>query len=219
MKYIQKENLITPSYLSRLNDLVSGMNGFPWYFLSEDVSYTPSKDYNFGDVNLMDIPDKEKTVGFVHVLMDREGVESPWLTHFMPLCDAINDAMPHRIVYSRIRLALLLQQGDNQPQHNAPHTDHEEDHYAGLFYLDDYTGDTVFFDQYDDPRGGDVEHRWWRAMQQEYTIAHSNTPKRNSLFVFDGHQFHASSNPYGDCKFRVSLNLNFTSEHDLFADT
>ena len=217
MKYIQKENLITPSYLSRLNDLVSGMNGFPWYFLSDDISYTPSKDFQWGADNLMDIPEKEKAVGFVHVLMDRDGIESPWLPHFMPLCDAFNDAMPHRIVYSRIRLALLL--NNKKEHHNAPHTDHEEDHYAALFYLGDYTGDTVFFDQYDDPESGDIEHRWWKAMQQEYTIAHRNIPKGNSLFVFDGHQFHASSNPTGDCKYRVTLNLNFTSEHDLFADT
>ena len=219
MKYIQRENLITPSYLSRLNDLVSGMNGFPWYFLSEDVSYIPSKDYQWGGENLMDIPEKQKSVGFVHVLMDREGVESPWFPHFMPLCDAVNDAMPHRIVFSRIRLALLLQQGDDKLRHNAPHTDHEDDHYAALFYLNDYTGDTVFFDQYDDPKKGDIEKRWWDAMQQKYTITHRNTPKGNSLFVFDGHQFHASSNPHGDCKYRVTLNLNFTSEHDLFADT
>ena len=193
------------------------MNGFPWYFLSDDISYTPSKDFQWGADNLMDIPEKEKAVGFVHVLMDRDGIESPWLPHFMPLCDAINDAMPHRIVYSRIRLALLL--NNKKEHHNAPHTDHEEDHYAALFYLGDYTGDTVFFDQYDDPESGDIEHRWWKAMQQEYTIAHRNTPKANSLFVFDGHQFHASSNPTGDCKYRVTLNLNFTSEHDLFADT
>ena len=197
--------------------MVSGMNGFPWYFLSDDISYTPSKDFQWGADNLMDIPEKEKAVGFVHVLMDRDGIESPWLPHFMPLCDAINDAMPHRIVYSRIRLALLL--NNKKEHHNAPHTDHEEDHYAALFYLGDYTGDTVFFDQYDDPESGDIEHRWWKAMQQEYTIAHRNIPKGNSLFVFDGHQFHASSNPTGDCKYRVTLNLNFTSEHDLFADT
>ena len=219
MKYIQKEDLLSPSYLSRLNDLVSGMNGFPWYFLSEDISYTPSKDFNFGDINLMDIPDKEKSVGFVHVLLDRDDVESPWLVHFLPLLDIISDSLPHPVKYDRVRLALLLQQGDDKLRHNAPHTDHEEDHYAALFYLNDYTGDTVFFDQYDDPTEDSLEKRWWKAMQQEYTIAHRNTPKRNSLFVFDGHQFHASSNPHGDCKFRVSLNLNFTSEHDLFADT
>ena len=219
MKYIQKEDVITPSYLSRLNDLVSGMNGFPWYFLSEDISYTPSKDFKWGGDNLMDIPDTQKAVGFVHVLMDRNGIESPWLPHFLPLLDIISDSLPHPVKYDRVRLALLLQQKNKEGQHNAPHTDHEEDHYAALFYLNDYTGDTVFFDQYDDPTKDDLEKRWWNAMQQEYTIAHRNTPKGNSLFVFDGHQFHASSNPTGDCKYRVTLNLNFTSEHDLFADT
>jgi hypothetical protein len=51
MKYIQVDNLLGQTYHSRLFDLVSGMNGFPWYFLSKDVAYQPSEDFNFGDIN------------------------------------------------------------------------------------------------------------------------------------------------------------------------
>ena len=195
------------------------MNGFPWYFLSEDVSYTPTDDFKFGGSNLMDIPKQEKSVGFVHVLLDQDGLESPWLVHFVPLLDAVQDSLGTEVTYKRVRLSLTMNHGKEAGQHNAPHTDHEEDHYAALFYLDDYTGDTVFFDQYDDPTSDTVDKRWWKAMTQPYTECMRNTPKANSLFVFDGHQFHASSNPFGDCKYRVTLNLNFTANDDLFANT
>ena len=75
------------------------MNGFPWYFLSTDVSYDPGDDFKFGGQNLMDIPDKEKTVGFVHVLLDKDGVEKQ--SREMPECiraEIIHkkDSWPHR---------------------------------------------------------------------------------------------------------------------------
>ena len=193
------------------------MNGFPWYFLSTDVSYDPGDDFKFGGQNLMDIPDKEKTVGFVHVLLDKDGVESPWLTQFVPLLDNIQDAIGSPCNFLRVRLALTINPGKEEGQHNAPHTDHESDHYAALFYLHDSNGDTVFFNEYDDPKSGDVEKRWWKARTQEYTIAKRVTPKANNLFAFDGHQFHASSNPHSDEKYRVTLNLNFTCDDDIFA--
>ena len=218
MKYIQRENIITPSYLSRLTKMVSGMNGFPWYFISEDVSYTPTDDFKFGGSNLMDMPEREKSVGFVHVLKDQDGIESPWLVHFVPLLDAVQDSLGTDINFTRVRLSLTVNHGKEAGQHNPPHTDHETDHYAALFYFHDSNGDTVFFNEYDDPNNGDVNERWWRARTQEYTIAKRVTPKANKLFVFDGHQFHASSNPHGDEKYRVALNLNFTCDDTFTLD-
>tara|TARA_R100001463_G_scaffold6287_2_gene20746 strand:- start:474 stop:1073 length:600 start_codon:yes stop_codon:yes gene_type:complete len=197
--------------------MVGGMNGFPWYFLSKDVSYTPTDDFQFGADNLMDIPEQEKTIGFVHVLLDQDGVESPWLVHFAPLLDNVQDAIGSPIEYFRVRLAMTLNHGKDPLQHNAPHTDHETDHYAALYYLHDSNADTVFFNEYDDPNSGDLDYRWWKARQQDYTIQKRVKPKANNLFVFDGHQFHSSSNPHGDENYRVTLNLNFRCDNDLFA--
>lgn len=193
------------------------MNGFPWYFISQDISYDDTTDYEFGGKNLLEIPEKEKSIGFVHVLLDtNNNVESPWLNSFLPLCDAITDSLGHPIEFFRLRLALITDIG-KEGHHNAPHTDSEEDHYAALFYLHDSNGDTTFFDQYDDPANGSLEDRWWKARTQEYTIQKKVTPKANSLFVFDGHQFHSSTNPYGDHQYRVTLNINFKCDHDLFS--
>ncbi len=215
MKYIQVENLLTPTYLSRLFDQVKGMNGFPWYFLSDDVSYS-TDGFMFGDTKLLDMPEDEKAIGFTHVLLDQEGVESPWLSHWLPVLDSVQDALPCPVQFLRVRLALQLNNG--KMHHNAPHTDSEKDHYAALFYLHDCTGDTVFFDQYDDPNSGlNIDERWYKGRTQSYTERLRVKPEANKLFVFDGHQYHASSNPNGEHKFRVALNLNFLSDDDIFA--
>ncbi len=213
MKYIQVNDLLTPTYHSKLFDMVNGMNGFPWYFLSEDVSYS-TRDVMFGDVPLLDMPEDEKSIGFTHVLLDQDNVESPWLPRFEPLLYTVQDALPCPVQFLRVRLALQLNNG--KTHHNAPHTDSEKDHYAALYYLHDSTGDTVFFEQYDDPKDGSVEERWYKARTQKYTEHLRVKPQANKLFVFDGHTFHASSNPTGDSKWRIVLNLNFTCDEDLF---
>ena len=212
MKYIQVDNLLTPSYLKRLQDLTGGMNGFPWFFLSEDISYDTGS-YHFGDTKLVDIPDKQKTLGFTHVLLDQQDVESPYLPIFQPLLDSVSDAMPYPVEFFRVRLALQLANGKDS--YNGPHTDSEQDHYAALFYLHDSSGDTVFFHEYDDPSYGTVEQRWMKATTQEYNECMRVTPVANKLFAFDGHRFHSSSNPTTN-PYRVILNLNFHCEHDLF---
>ncbi len=217
MKYIHKKDIVGPTYLSRLNKIVSGQNGFPWYFISEDISYDFATDMKFGGEEIRnEVPEKERSIGFVHMLLDQDGVESPWLPHFLPLIDAIQDSLPHEVEFFRLRLALITDIG-KEGHHNCPHTDNEEDHYAALFYLHDSNGDTVFFDQYDDPNYGTVDERWYKGRNQEYTIHKRVTPEANSLFVFDGHQFHASTNPYGNHAYRVTLNINFKCDHDIFA--
>ena len=190
------------------------MNGFPWYFLSQDISYS-THDVMFGELPLLDMPEDEKSIGFTHVLLDQENVESPWLPMFEPLLYTVQDALPCPVNFLRVRLALQLNNG--KVHHNAPHTDSEKDHYAALYYFHDSTGDTVFMDQYDDPKSGTVEERWYKARTQKYTEHKRVTPEANKLFVFDGHRFHSSSNPTGDSKWRIVLNLNFTCDEDLFA--
>ena len=204
MKYILKEKIIGNSYLSRLYNLVSKETGFPWFFLSDDISY--GKEFHDG------WKDEELSVGFTHLLLDQDGVESFYLPTFQALLDNISDALGG-VTFFRARLALQLNNG--KTCHNLPHTDHDQDHYSALYYLHDSSGDTVFFDEYDDVNNGTVGDRWERAKTQKYTECMRQTPKANTLFAFDGHQFHASSNPT-DNKFRIILNLNFHANHDIF---
>ena len=92
MKYIRREGIIQPTYLSRLYTLTSGMNGFPWFFLSEDISYpVEAVDKALGQIDIQQ-PDK-RSVGFTHLLLDQDGVESPFLPTFQALLDNISDAL------------------------------------------------------------------------------------------------------------------------------
>ena len=204
MKYIRKEKIIGNSYLSRLYNLVSQETGFPWFFIADDISY--GKEFHDA------WKDEELSVGFTHLLLDQDGVESFYLPTFQALLDNISDELGG-VTFFRARLALQLNNGKNCP--NLPHTDHEEDHYSALYYLHDSSGDTVFYNQYDDVRDGTIPERWHKAQTQEYTECMRQTPKANTLFAFDGHQFHSSSNPT-DNEFRIILNLNFRSNHDIF---
>ena len=181
MEFIQAKEIVPKTYLYRLNDLVSGMNGFPWYFLSKDVSYS-SDDFKFGGDDLLDMPDSQK------------------------------DLFPVPVEIFRLRLALQLANGNTN--HNAPHTDHESNHYTGLFYFHDSDGETVLFEQKDDPDKGTINERWLKGRQQQYTEWKRITPEAGKFVCFDGHRYHASSNPIVN-KYRVVLNFNFWSDYDI----
>ena len=213
MNYIQARDLLPKAHISRLHDLVSGMNGFPWYFLSEDVAIDTT-GFRFGGDELLEIPDRQKACGFTHLLLDQGGIESPYLPYFYGLLDTVKDLFDVPVEVFRLRLALQLNNGIDH--HNAPHTDSEEDHYAGLFYFHDSSGETVFFNQFDDPAHGTIEERWMKGRTQKYTVAHRETPEANKFVFFNGHQYHSSSNPITN-PWRVVLNFNIKSSHDLFA--
>ncbi len=204
MKYIQREGIIQPTYLSRLYNLVTQQTGFPWFFLSDDISYGKEHHDSWKE--------DELSVGFTHLLLDQDGIESLYLPTFQALLDNINDELGG-VTFFRARLALQLNNGKKCP--NLPHTDHDEFHYSALYYLHDSSGDTVFYNEYDDVQDGTIEERWHKAKTQKYTECMRQTPKANRLFVFNGHQFHSSSNPT-DNPFRIILNLNFRSNHDIF---
>ena len=59
MQYIHKKDIINPSYLSRLNKIVGGQNGFPWYFISEDISYDDATDMKFGDTVIRNLTEAD----------------------------------------------------------------------------------------------------------------------------------------------------------------
>lgn len=91
----------------------------------------------------------------------------------------------------RIRLGIYLNRNTTQP--NSPHVDQNELHTVGLYYPEDFDGDTVF---YTDSTG-----------QTELTRV---TPKKGRMVIFDGGIYHASSNPVSS-EYRTTINFNFIS--------
>lgn len=206
MDCILIENLIGNSILARLYNLVKS-NDFPWYFLSDDISVG-------SDIYQLDEKfDNQITIGFSHSLIGQNG-NSQYLPSFLPILDSIQDYFDYPLNFFRVRLCLQLNNGNSF--HNLPHTDHNFDHYSAIFYFHDSSGDTVFFNQYQnnlDEKSEDKNNL--KYLKQEYTIKHKVTPKKNNLFIFNGNQYHASSNPSTN-KYRIVLNINFTAEYNIF---
>ena len=83
---------------------------------------------------------------------------------------------------------------------------------TGIFYFHDSDGDTILFDQIDDPNG-DVNQRITDIFAQEYTVAERIKPEKNKFILFNGNRFHASSNPRIN-QYRMVLNFNFRQMPD-----
>jgi len=89
----------------------------------------------------------------------------------------------------RIRIGVYLNR--NTTKANLPHVDDNNPHLVGLYYPDNFDGDTVF---YTDATG-----------QTELTRV---TPKKGRMVLFDGAIYHASSNPI-QSSYRTTVNFNF----------
>ena len=75
--------------------------------------------------------------------------------------------------------------------YQAPHIDQDTKHTVVIYFVNDSTGDTYFFDD-------------------KLEVIDSVTPKKNRLVVFDGGISHACSYPQGGQ--RITFNLNFNSQ-------
>lgn len=89
----------------------------------------------------------------------------------------------------RIRIGVYLNR--DTAKANLPHVDDANPHLVGLYYPDNFDGDTIF---YTDATG-----------QTELTRV---TPKKGRMVLFDGSIYHASSNPVHS-KYRTTVNFNF----------
>ena len=91
----------------------------------------------------------------------------------------------------RIRIGIYLNRNINVP--NSAHIDQNKPHTVGLYYPEDFDGDTVFY-----------------ADQTSQIEIARVTPKKGRMVIFDGSTYHASSNPTKS-KYRVTVNFNFIS--------
>ena len=174
-------NLLTTTYLNRLTDTMTS-RGFPWYFLPHDVTFGSGYNYAFGDVNLntddtdLKSPPKQTSVGWTHVLYHDGNPVSNYYDLFIPIVDHIQDRLGIGIFeLFRLRLA-MLHHNHFVEDYNTPHTDHDSKHMTGIFYFHDSDGDTILFDQVDDPNG-DVNQRITDIFAQEYTVAERIKPE------------------------------------------
>ena len=183
------KNFLPTDYVTDLTNVLESQGGdntsFPWYFNSRTGA--PIKDVTFKDTSQL-----------VHVFWanPREfqndhvsqywGLVKPILYFVRDKCD-----IEYKTII-RVKANLLIPQLNfTEDDFNLPHVDHaDRKNYLNIIYfVNDSDGDTFIFDG--DPLS--------------LTIKQRITPKANSILIFDGDLYHASSNPIKSNK-RIVIN-------------
>lgn len=142
---------------------------FPWYYIPNATDLTPGGEG-----------------AFVHVLkMDYEPRSSHYDLFHMPLVNLARTAgyKPHEIY--RARLGLLF---PTKKKHNTPHVDFKDKHHTMLWYINESTGPTLFFND----RLEEIERV---------------EPSQGRVVSFPGHIIHASSPPKEGIRVVMNINL------------
>ena len=168
---------------------------WPWYLQSETTSY----DTEF-NTSIKDSLSGED-IKFQHTVIDTLGsIVSP--TAYERITEPIwkwivanNDIEFGQ--FRRIKINLLTRK-ETKHLYHTPHVDFDQPHWTILYYVNDSDGATYFFkNKYD-------------GTSQKLEIQEKVEPRQGRFVLFDGLQYHASSNPQYNEK-RCVVNFNFTS--------
>jgi hypothetical protein len=187
------EDLLPAGYANAIeHDLTKSK--FPWYYV-DDVT-----NVNYGNNS-----------GFVHVAYDHGTQPSDWYPFIKPIIYNIEAAQQYKIQQLfRIRVGLLLPSKATEYKCNTPHVDFLWPHYTACYYVNDSDGDTVLFDKMLTDVGANITDKIVNDYTQntEFNIVSRCTPKKNSICIFNGLRFHASSKPLNDER-RLVITINY----------
>lgn len=174
------ENVLPPD---AYNDFVNVANKeyIPWYFY--EMVHNTSIDYDSGDIS---------THGFVHKFFDDNKINSMYISLLDPILEKLSSHFDCSIIPVRMKMNMNLNIGRQVAPY--PHIDKTEavdNKYfkTAIYYINDSDGDTLFFD--------DAKN-----------IVHRQTPKKNTLVLFDGDLLHSAQLPLVSPK-RLVVNINF----------
>jgi hypothetical protein len=187
------ENVIEKKY----QDFIEGQlfNGqFPWNF-------TPDVAYGDKIVNK-----KNQTPALSHVFFDNNQGNNYYHLVLPILLQALSKANLEMLNLIKIRSFLELA-NPNRRKHNNPHVDQDFSHYAFLYYVNDTDGDTFFFEETTDqiPRSSVTE-------ETKFVVKERFSPKKGTMVIFDGKQYHASSSPSEGKRCVINYNANVIKE-------
>jgi hypothetical protein len=196
MSVLVVDDLLPQGYADQIEyDLMS--TPFPWYYI-DDVT---SKSYGSNS-------------GFAHVAYDLGKQPTEWYAFLKPIVYHIERAHGKRMTeLLRIRVGLLMPNGEVEYSHNTPHVDFTMPHYTACYYVTDSDGDTVVFDQHLSSTGltNITEEALVNyAKDTQFTVDGQASPKKNRVCIFDGLQFHASTKPKNNSR-RIVITVNYVS--------
>ena len=169
---------------------------WPWFLQTETTSY--DKEFSTS------IPDElsSENPQFMHTVLNTLGeIVSP--DGYEKVCEPVwkwivsNTKMPEFSDFRRIKINLAPKRESNTLYHT-PHVDFDQPHWTIIYYVNDSDGPTFFFKQRYD------------GTKQKLQIEQKVEPRQGRFVLFDGLQYHTSSNPqYNDM--RCVINFNYTS--------
>lgn len=185
--YQKIDNLIPVTYANFLDQELTNMN--TWMYVNSASG--DDKHIDKTDKNIID------SYQFSHIIYDFEyRISSHMWTHVKPMLWFLEDRTGYRVTdIGRIKANLLLPNGSNNTNYNAPHTDTDIGGYTSMvYYVNDSDGDTRFFDKHivDGPLN--------------LNLVKNNSPKKGSAILFPSTQYHCSSNPI-QSKTRLVINF------------
>jgi len=169
------DNIIDKSSLDKIENLFLSQD-FPWFFIKKS-SGKSEKIKGFFD-----------TVQFEHHFIRDSEVKSPLIHNVMSLLNWDNIVKETNISPFIIRMKsnLLL---NTQKTPNTPHIDYNFSHTVLLYYVNDSSGPTIFYDN-------------------NFKILKEVSPKKGRMIIFDGSIYHSSTPPStNDCRCVINFNL------------
>lgn len=163
---------LSKQYEDQLEDIMSSL-AFPWFM----NKWVDEYNFPFKDENVVN------SYQFSHVFYDN-GAAMPTYNLVQPLLDSIvKNAGISRYNIVRVKANLTTAHDFSPLHYQAPHVDTDPPSRTFVYYVNDSDGDTVLFNE----RLGDRFDR--------FTIKERFTPKKGSLFSFDGSHYHAGQYP------------------------
>ena len=186
-KPIEILNAIDKDYQNQIYNFLTDIK-FPWHFLDDATNVYINDTQN-------------STPSFANLIYHPNNDSNPYLDFFNPLIEELLKKSNLKLTnLLRVRAGFLLNTKYVLPsmpyKYNAPHRDHEEEHYTALYYANDSDGDTVIFHEIE--------------KSENYRVMHKSSPEKGKVLIFDGLHYHASTCPKM-CTKRIVLTINFTA--------
>ena len=173
------ESALSEADYQNLFSVVTG-NEISWYFnpMYHNLALEPNSDGS--------------THGFMHNFFDKQKISSEYIHLINPIMEKIQSHFGKLATCIRVKMNMTMNIG-KQVEHY-PHVDRKDLSVYGsrwktaIYYVNDSDGDTLFFDD-------------------EENIIHRQTPKANTLVIFDGNTYHAPQLPLITNR-RIVININ-----------
>lgn len=165
---------VVESNRDKLEDLFLGYN-FPWYFCKKSSGDAPKV------ADFVDCPQ------LVHKFIFDDKISSNYIHEVMRLLNWENiikvTGATERII--RMKSNLLLK---TQSTSNTPHIDYPDPHIVMLYYVNDSSGPTIFYNR-------------------KFEVKKEIIPKKGRILMFDGSIYHSSTPPITN-DYRCVINFN-----------